>query len=65
MTDTDPIDRLKSLEEKARRKREEDAKRNRGRFPVLKDPIIKEICETFNGKVVAVRNNKGDNMGKW
>jgi hypothetical protein len=59
-----PLEKSQQLERKAKERRERQAKENRERFPILTDPFVKEVCDKFNGKVIYVENNKGENIGR-
>lgn len=59
-----PYDKAKELELKAKRKREREAEENRRKFPILNDSFVRELADSFGGRVTYVENNQGEWKGK-
>ena len=52
--------KLDELRDKAAANRAKQAEENRRKFPILSDPFVAELCDYFNGRVIAVANNNGE-----
>lgn len=59
-----PYDKAKELELKANRKREREAESNRKQFPILCDSFVRELVDSFGGRVTYVENNQGERKGR-